>query len=193
MPIDKPLHSTPPGTQEPATAPAPTQKIQVDADGCIHVPAFTLPMSSALSPEARQMLIASLLRSGGLALPSFAGLDSAEEFVSYVENFRATLDEQFIGPLSRALEGAFPLGIRQTTFAGVPVETFTPPEQANERRVLINLHGGAFMSGAIHVARVESLPLAHLGKIKVVSVDYRQAHEHKYPAASEDVAAVYRE
>lgn len=35
--------------------------------------------------------------------------------------------------------------------------------------------------------------MAHLGKFRVISVDYRQGYEHKFPAASEDVAAVYAE
>jgi acetyl esterase/lipase len=38
---------------------------------------------------------------------------------------------------------------------------------------------------------VESIPLAHLGRFRIVSPDYRQGYEHKFPAASEDVCAVY--
>jgi acetyl esterase/lipase len=74
---------------------------------------------------------------------------------------------------------------------GVPVEEFTPPAAADRDRVLINLHGGAFCSGAIYIGRIESIPLSHLGGFRVVSVDYRQGYEHKFPAASEDVCAVY--
>jgi len=59
--------------------------------------------------------------------------------------------------------------------------------------VLIEVHGGSFMLGAVYGGRLESMPIASLGKIKVIAVDYRQGPEHKFPAASEDVAAVYRE
>lgn len=38
-----------------------------------------------------------------------------------------------------------------------------------------------------------SVPMASVGKIKVISVDYRQAPEYSFPSASEDVATVYRE
>lgn len=78
------------------------------------------------------------------------------------------------------------------TIAGVPVEEFVP-QDADPDRVLINLHGGAFCSGAVHVSRIESAPLAHRGGFRIVSVDYRQGHEHTYPAATEDVVAVYRD
>ncbi|MFN3312400.1 MAG: alpha/beta fold hydrolase [Hyphomonas sp.] len=59
--------------------------------------------------------------------------------------------------------------------------------------MLINLHGGGFITCWPACAELESMPLAALGGFRVVAVDYRQAPEHKFPAASEDVAAVYSE
>jgi epsilon-lactone hydrolase len=58
--------------------------------------------------------------------------------------------------------------------------------------VLINLHGGAFLWGAGSGGLVESIPVASLSRIPVISVDYREGPEDTYPAASEDVAKVYR-
>src|SRR5690606_30991404 len=61
-------------------------------------------------------------------------------------------------------------------------------------KILINLHGGGF-----HVGNggpgglVESVPMAGYGGYKVITVDYRQAPEAMFPAASDDVVAVYRE
>ena len=37
------------------------------------------------------------------------------------------------------------------------------------------------------------MPVAVLGRIKVVSLDYREGPKYRFPAASEDVAAAYRE
>jgi len=59
--------------------------------------------------------------------------------------------------------------------------------------VLIDLHGGHFMGGARTVSHEEAIPIASTGKIKVISIDYRMWPEYVFPAASEDVAAVYRE
>jgi acetyl esterase/lipase len=63
----------------------------------------------------------------------------------------------------------------------------------NRERVLIDLHGGGFSGCWPGCAELESLPIAALGRIKVVSLDYRQGPEHRHPAASEDVAAAYSE
>jgi acetyl esterase/lipase len=82
----------------------------------------------------------------------------------------------------------------RTTMGGVPVQVVTPANGIrpdNTARVLINVHGGAFMWGSGSGALVEAIPIAATMGIKVVTVDYRLAPEHHYPAASEDVAAVY--
>ena len=62
---------------------------------------------------------------------------------------------------------------------------------AKRDRVLINLHGGGFRvdSGSF----VESIPIANLTQTLVVSVDYRLAPQNKFPAAVDDVIAVYKE
>ncbi|MEM9964148.1 MAG: alpha/beta hydrolase [Asticcacaulis sp.] len=89
----------------------------------------------------------------------------------------------------------FPVRISTQTIGKVPVEIYTPPASIGEthpQRVLINVHGGAFFGGARTLSRIESAPIAYLGRIKVISVDYRLGPDHVFPAASEDVATVYR-
>ena len=66
------------------------------------------------------------------------------------------------------------------------------PSVRQTARVLINLHGGAFLWGAGSGALVEAVPMAATLGVEVVAVDYRMAPEHVFPAASEDVARVYR-
>jgi epsilon-lactone hydrolase len=77
--------------------------------------------------------------------------------------------------------------------AGVKVNIVMPsaPSPADADKVLINLHGGGFTvdSGSL----TESIPVAYYSRIKVVSVLYRLAPEHLFPAAVDDAVAVYKE
>ena len=87
----------------------------------------------------------------------------------------------------------YPVNIEETSIAGVRTDVITPlvvPE-ANRSSVLINLHGGGFVSDSGSL--IEGIPISNLAKIKVVSVYYRLAPENPFPAAVEDVVAVYRE
>lgn len=108
---------------------------------------------------------------------------------------RAVLDEHFYGPkIAEALQ-LFPVREEVLEIDGVYTEVFEPLDGVaaeHSGRVLINLHGGAFSLGARTEGRLESIPVAHVARMRVVSVDYRQGPEHRFPAASEDVATVYR-
>lgn len=167
--------------------------LHVDEDGTVHVPAFQLPLSAALSDRSRQHLAASLSFVQQMIIPRAADFANEADFKLAVDAFRSGVDVAYARPMAERLLAAFPVTITPGQIGGVAVEEFTPLEGLDADRVLINLHGGAFYSGAIYVARVESIPVAHRSKLRVVSVDYRQGYEHKHPAACEDITAVYTE
>jgi acetyl esterase/lipase len=99
------------------------------------------------------------------------------------------------GYLARQRE-LFPVDREETTIGGVRAYVYTPRDgiaAENRDRVLIELHGGGFRECWPACAELESMPVAALARIRVVSLDYRQGPEHRHPAASEDVAAAYRE
>jgi acetyl esterase len=70
---------------------------------------------------------------------------------------------------------------------GVPVRVFTPPAV---RATYLHLHGGGFVYGGagLQDTRLEAIALAC--EARVVSVEYRLAPEHPYPAAPDDCEAV---
>ncbi len=108
---------------------------------------------------------------------------------------RSILDEFFYAP--RIEEARRLYAVRESVLEidGVYTEVFEPADgipPANAERVLINLHGGGFSLGARTEGQLESIPVAAVAGMRVVSVDYRQGPEHRFPAASEDVATVYR-
>lgn len=164
-----------------------------DSGGVVRVQAFDLPPSAALSENARMAQSMSRPAAGGPVIPRLSEISSEESFREAVLAFRTKLDTGLARPLSESVHAAYPVQIEQATLGGVPVEIFTPAGEFVQDQILINLHGGAFCAGATYIARVESIPVCHLGGWKVISVDYRQGFEHKFPAASEDVAAVYSE
>jgi acetyl esterase/lipase len=154
--------------------------VTVDPDGAVHVPALTVPFSSFASPEFKTSFLYYLSH----PWPKTASIDA----------FRAAVAAYNQPYLDRAKQ-LYPVTSTSQTIGGVPTDVILPVggvSPRNRDRVLINLHGGGFMFGAGIIGALESIPVASLGRIKVVTVDYRQGPENKFPAASEDVAAVYR-
>jgi epsilon-lactone hydrolase len=174
---------------------SPTLPPQVDTDGTIHVPAFSLPESSLLNEETLVALKTSREDPPFHYqddCPSMEGADRVQ-----MPAIRRCEAEAFYRSSSyKRLRERYPVVITPQVTGGVYTEVFTPRdgiERKNKNRVLINLRGGHFKGGSRIMSHLESVPIAAIGKIKVVSVDYRMAPEYSFPAASEDVAAVYRE
>jgi acetyl esterase/lipase len=106
---------------------------------------------------------------------------------------RAQIEQQ-LAPMVAGMRQLYPVNVAEMMVDGVRTRIVTPQHgDVDSQRVLINLHGGSFCMCAEGCALLESLPLAGLGKFKVVMVDYRMAPEASHPAALEDVERVYRE
>jgi hypothetical protein len=71
----------------------------------------------------------------------------------------------------------------------VRVRTYRPRVGASPRATAIYLHGGGFVAGDLDTEDLRCVRLAHDGGSVVVSVDYRLAPEHGYPAALDDAFA----
>jgi len=158
----------------------------VDPDGTLRMQDLSVPLSSFLSSEARAYML-HLLRDQ----PFSGGPSPAQD----IQGYRARQDEIMRGFL-KPIRERYPVSVEHRTIAGIYTDVVTPRDGIalkNRDRVLLNLHGGGFVSGARTAALVESIPIASIEKIKVITIDYRMGPEYKFPAASEDVAAVYRE
>jgi len=60
------------------------------------------------------------------------------------------------------------------------------------RRTVLHFHGGAYVLGSARAGVGLAADLARTSGARVISVDYRLAPEHPYPAAVEDALAAYR-
>jgi acetyl esterase len=68
----------------------------------------------------------------------------------------------------------------------LPVRVYSPTENAAPLPGLIYFHGGGMVAGSVDTHDSIARALSHDGAVRVVSVDYRLAPEHRYPAALED-------
>ena len=62
----------------------------------------------------------------------------------------------------------------------------------DRRRVILYLHGGAYLAGSIRTHRHLAAYLAGAAGVRAVVPDYRLAPEHPFPAALDDALCVYR-
>lgn len=157
--------------------------IAAPAAAQVQILAFTLPESNQLSDQAK----AALREIRTQSPPS----DIADDAVALRKFYGHFNDVQLA-----QMRKYFTTTDYGETIGGVHVDVVEPAKgvaDRNRNRVLINLHGGGFVWGAGSGALVEAVPIAATMGVKVVAVDYRMAPEYHYPAASEDVAAVYRE
>lgn len=74
----------------------------------------------------------------------------------------------------------------------IPVRLFAPPTRGTHE-VLLFFHGGGWVTGNIDSYTRVCYHMARLTNRLVISVDYRLAPEHKFPAGLEDCYAVARE
>lgn len=153
--------------------------IGIEKDGTVHVPAHSVPMSPFLSSQGQAYVTEHLLN---MQNPAMRGEENG-------------IPVLLKGYLARQ-KAVFPVERKEVTIGGVHGYEYLPKQgvaAANRERVLINLHGGGFMGCWPACAELESIPVAAMGRIRVVSLDYRQGPKHRFPAASEDVASAYRE
>jgi monoterpene epsilon-lactone hydrolase len=160
------------GTALGQSAGPQTNSSVVDADGTAHI-TRVVPVPSTISPEAQASL-----------------RNNYPDKHQTLDERRSTTDtwQNGAGVKSRAV---YPVNIADGMVAGVPVREVTPLTIEHKDWVLICLHGGGFNSDS--GSFTESIPIANLTKARVVSVLYRLAPEHPYPAALDDAVAVYKE
>jgi acetyl esterase/lipase len=144
------------------------------------------PLALTVSPEARAAMA-----------PLLAASPSNETTAALLRNpltRRAVRAAAAFGlrPINKARARRFGVEVGKDRIAGVPVKRVQRrgTDLRAEKRLLLNFHGGGFAvdSGSLS----ESIPIAGITGIPVISVMYRMAPEHPYPAAVDDVLTVYR-
>lgn len=86
----------------------------------------------------------------------------------------------------------YAVDIERSEIGGVAVDIVTPAGVETGQRTLLCLHGGAFMWGRGAGALLEAVPVAATAGLRVIAVEYALAPEQVFPAAVNDVVAVFR-
>jgi epsilon-lactone hydrolase len=128
---------------------APADSATFDSDGTAHV-YRVVPMPSTVSPEAQAWL---------------ASLAKKKSQTRTLAERRIATDEWRKQDSAEARQ-LYPVNIEETSIAGVRTDLIWPlnTTEAERERVLINLHGGGFVSDSGSL--IEGVPIANLARIK---------------------------
>src|SRR4051812_21734581 len=90
-----------------------------------------------------------------------------------------------------------PLTVTDRTVAGaagpLSARLYVPHGAETPGPLLVYFHGGGWVEGSAVTHEPSCRLLAHLAGVRVLSVDYRLAPEHPFPAAADDALAAYRD
>ena len=149
-------------------------------------PARTLPVPGHVSPQLQRSIAAAARLPRDLMKRSPT---TDREWSGFIAGANAVSLER-----QPALLARFPAQIAEREVGGVLVRQITPAslDPANAARVLIHLHGGAYVINGGEASVAEGILGAHYAKTRVLSVDYRMPPAHPFPAAVEDAVAVWK-
>ncbi|RZV54793.1 MAG: steryl acetyl hydrolase [Pseudomonadales bacterium] len=101
--------------------------------------------------------------------------------------------EELYGPMLQAASAETGASVKAIEIAGVNAYEVLPatPATAVPEQVVIFVHGGAYTILGGELSVCESPLIAQKGNYRVIAVDYRMPPEHPFPAAIDDVVAVY--
>ncbi len=117
--------------------------------------------------------------------------------VRMVVNGSGPESRQALRAAANGLRGPkLPVAQRATTIAGggrpIAARFYTPQELAPGHGMLLFAHGGGWAIGDVATYDYAAQFLAHHSHVPVLSIDYRLAPEHPFPAGVDDVVAAFR-
>ena len=82
--------------------------------------------------------------------------------------------------------------LEERKLAGRPVRIYRPRGERRPGPALLFIHGGGFVVGGLDSHDTPCRELAARAECTVISLDYRLAPEHRFPAAADDSLAAFR-
>ena len=155
----------------------------------MHVPARDIPVPTSVSPQAQAMLARGPL---GPA-PVWPPLDDPDAWRAAI----AAMDASSLTMLGSLAEGFVTdpsaADLTEIDVDGVAVYVVTPNGlDPDDRRVFLDIHGGAWVLGGGKVCRTLAPGRAAAVGARVWAVDYRMPPDHPHPTPLDDCLAAYR-
>ena len=153
-----------------------------DAWPRLKVPAREIPVPDTVSRELQAVI--------AQPIPVLPTMPTTTEGWKLIQREADTHVEQ----RARALAQALGVKIDPVEVGGVKCFRVTPKSVAPERAkdLLIHVHGGAYVFNGGQAATAEAVLLADACKMPTLSIDYRLPPDHPFPAAPDDVLAVWK-
>jgi len=79
----------------------------------------------------------------------------------------------------------------QVDIDGLSGKLFITPESKDDHIVLF-FHGGAYIAGSVETSNYHAVLISRFANAQLLSINYRLAPEHPYPAALEDAVKAYK-
>ena len=148
------------------------------------IPARTIPTPATVSPELQKAIA-----------PAWQGSTAAPKLTNEEWKARAKQFEDGGTQMVEGMKKKFSVTVTEQKIGGVRVYDVKPDTiaEANRRRLLVHVHGGAYVFSGGEAAASEAVLMAHHGQIEVISVDYRMPPDFPFPAALDDSLAVWKE
>ncbi len=146
----------------------------------------------AWAPTIDPQMLAVIERLGAYEQPAFTSLTPFQVRNAKLpaEAVASLLMRTGLPPTPPAVDIAH-MKLPVSTADGVLVRTYTPVGATGPLPVIVYYHGGGWVIADLETYEPSALALAQKTNAVVVSVAYRQAPEHIYPAAHEDSYAAY--
>ncbi len=145
-----------------------------------------IPVPTSVSQQAQQLLGMDMFGGGaGRVVPG-----DAAGWKALIEE----TDELLVAVIGAQVE-RLRSSVQSRSVGGVPVFVVTPDgvdESSDVQPIYLDIHGGSLLMGGGKACEVMARRVAAQVQMQTWSVDYRMPPDHPYPAALDDVLAVYR-
>lgn len=101
------------------------------------------------------------------------------------ERLRSSKNSRFHVPFPKNI------GIEYVDIEGMKAVSIRPPK-AEERRVILHLHGGGYVTGSIAAYLMLCVPMSRTMGMRIVLPEYALAPEHMFPSALDDGLKAFR-